>query len=160
LTDCTILKESPETRGFGAAALSLTRHFRVASQPVQARRRNPLWVDIPIRLSPPNIARDRKVDAPIWLAGFNAEKALKVFPPEAADQGLTTGRGVARCAVRRDGSMGACTPETGDPDGLGFSEAAAKLASTLKANLWSQDGGPVAGGEVRVAIRLNLKSVN
>jgi TonB family protein len=160
LTDCAILTESPERRGFGRAALALTRKFRLAPQSVQVRGRHPLWVDIPIRLPPPAAARDRTVDAPIWLNGFNAKAALKVFPPDAADQGLTTGRGVARCAVAPDGSMRNCAPDADVPDGLGFSEAAVKLASTLKANLWSLDGGPVAGGQVRVGIRLNLKSAD
>ncbi len=48
-------------------------------------------------------------------------------------------------------------PEAGDPDGLGFSEAAAKLASTMRMNLWSADGAPVEGGVVHIPIRLNLK---
>ena len=73
--------------------------------------------------------------------------------------GLTTGRGVARCLVANDGSLTKCAPEAGDPAGLGFSEAAAKLASTMKMNLWSTDGAPVEGGVVHIPIRLNLKAV-
>jgi hypothetical protein len=80
-----------------------------------------------------------------------------VFPPEAAAQGLSSGRGVARCVVAVDGGLTDCTPEVGDPDGMGFSEAAAKLASTMKMNPWSADAAPVDGAVVRVAIRLNLK---
>ena len=50
-----------------------------------------------------------------------------------------------------------CAPEPGDPDGVGFSEAAAKLASTMKMNLWTADASPVEGGVVHIPIRLNLK---
>ena len=53
--------------------------------------------------------------------------------------------------------MSACAREAGDPNGLGFSEAAVKLAATLKMNLWSADGAPVVGGVVHIPIRLNLK---
>ena len=48
-------------------------------------------------------------------------------------------------------------PEPGAPDGQGFSEAAVKLAATMKMNLWSADGAPVQGGVVHIPIRLNLK---
>jgi hypothetical protein len=52
-----------------------------------------------------------------------------------------------------------CAPEAGEPDGLGFSEAAAKLATGMKMNLWAADGSPVEGGVVHIPIRLNLKAV-
>ena len=42
--------------------------------------------------------------------------------------------------------------------GLGFSEAAVKLASTMRMNPWTIDGAPVDGAVVRVGVRLNLKS--
>ena len=67
------------------------------------------------------------------------------------------GRGVARCVVAADGTLTDCSPETGDPDGLGFSEVAVKLASTMKMNPWTADGRPVDGAVFRIAIRLNLK---
>jgi hypothetical protein len=156
LIACTTLKEAPENRGFGHAARGVTHLFRVSAGQARVRGRSAQWVDIPIRMAPPAAQKDRTVDAPLWLAGFNPQTALKLFPPEAAASGLTTGRGVVRCAVTRNGGMRACTPEAADPEGLGFSEAAVKLASTLRMNLWSQDGAPVEGGQVRVAIRLKL----
>jgi hypothetical protein len=96
--------------------------------------------------------------APAWLTSFDAKAAPRLFPPEAVAQGLATGRGVARCTVGAGGALAACVPEPGDPDGLGFSEAAAKLASGMKMNLWSADDAPVEGGVVHIPVRLNLKS--
>jgi hypothetical protein len=61
--------------------------------------------------------------------------------------------------VAADGALTQCAPEAAEPAGLGFSEAAAKLASTMKMNLWSTDGAPVEGGVVHIPIRLNLKAV-
>lgn len=81
-----------------------------------------------------------------------------MFPPEAAAQGLTSGRGVARCTVAADGTLTACGPDPDEPDQLGFSAAAAKLASAMRMNLWSADGAPVEGGVVHIPIRLNLKA--
>jgi hypothetical protein len=158
LKDCQIIKETPDGHGFGAAALSLTAKFRLAPTALaRAPNSTPVWVDIPIRMPPPAELADRTVMAPVWVAGLDPARTPQVFPPEAAASGLTSGRGVARCTVAADGTLAACAPEVGEPDGLGFSEAAAKLASGMKMNLWSADGAPVEGGVVHIPIRLNLK---
>jgi TonB family protein len=155
---CQIMKETPRGHDFGRAALSLMPKFRVlpavlAHAPTDA----PLWVDVPVRLPPPQAIADRTVMAPVWLMRFDAASAMRVFPPEAIAKGLTTGQGVARCTVGGDGALTACVPEPGDPDGLGFSEAAVKLASAMRMNLWSADGAPVEGGVVHIPIRLRLR---
>jgi hypothetical protein len=156
LAKCSVAKELPGGHGFGKAAVELARQFRVAPEVMaRAPRGAPVEVDVPIRFAPPGTA-DQTVNAPRWIAGFDPEQALRLFPPEAAAKGLTSGRGVAKCRVNSDGTVADCAPEPAEPDGLGFSEAAAKLASTLRMNLWSADAGPVEGGVVRVAIRLNL----
>jgi hypothetical protein len=154
LTHCLPVKEEPTGKGFGTAAKALAAKFRVEPTLAAQPHRDPLWVDIPMRITPP--AKEPTVMAPTWLTGFAVTP--KIFPPEAAAQGVTTGRGVARCTVIRDGTLAGCTPEPGEPEGVGFSEAAAKLASTLKMNLWSADAQPVEGGVVHIASRLNLAS--
>jgi TonB family protein len=159
LHGCVVIKSDPHRPDFAGAALSLTSKFRILPAALaKAPRDAPLFVNVPIRLPPPDQIADRTVKAPIWLLNVDPATAPKVFPPEAAARGLTTGRGVARCTVATDGTMTACAPETGDPDGLGFSEAAAKLASAMQMNLWSADGAPVEGGVVHIAIRLELKA--
>ncbi|HEX3366443.1 TonB family protein [Phenylobacterium sp.] len=158
LQQCGAIKEAPHDAGFAKAALSLTPKFRIAPEALaRAPHGADLWVDVPIRLPPPAQIADRTVMAPIWVASFDPRATPKLFPPEAVAGGLTTGRGVARCDVGIDGALTACAPEAGDPDGLGFSQAAVKLASTMKMNLWSADGAPVEGGVVHIPIRLNLK---
>jgi TonB family protein len=155
LTNCRMATEAPVRKGFGPAAVKLAPQFRVRPEIMaRAPRGEPIEVDVPIRFDPPGA--ERTVNAPTWIQGFDPATAPKLFPPEAAAKGLTTGRGVARCTVGRDGAMTGCQPDAGDPEGLGFSEAAAKLASTMRMNLWSADAGPVEGGVARVAIRLNL----
>jgi TonB family protein len=160
LQDCFLIKETPEGHGFGRAALALTAKFHIAPEVARTSHSAPLWVDVPIRFAPPGSeeVKARLVMAPIWLSGVDPLVAPRLFPPEAAAQGLTTGRGVARCSVGPDGALTACLPEPGDPEGLGFSEAAVKLASTMRMNLWSLDGAPVAGGVIHIPIRLNLKT--
>jgi len=156
MTNCRLAKEAPQHQGFGAAAVKLAAQFRVRPEVMQrAPRGEPIEVDVPIRFDPPGA--ERMVTAPTWIQGFDPDAAPRLFPPEAAAKGLTTGRGVARCKVGPDGGMVDCTPEAGDPPDLGFGQAAVKLATAMKMNLWSADAGPVEGGMVRVAIRLNLK---
>jgi hypothetical protein len=158
LRDCQIIKESPAGQDFGKAALGLAVKFRAEPATLtNIPKRESLWVDIQMRLTPPAETAERLVKAPRWITGVDPKATPKLFPPEAVAQGLTTGRGVARCTVGADGALAACVPEPGDPDGLGFSEAAAKLALGMKMNLWSADGAPVEGGVVHIPIRLNLK---
>ena len=161
LRECGIIKEIPADQGFGRAALSLTEKFRV--QPATLAnlpRTEPIWVSVPIRMPPPGGADARAVSAPQWLTGLDAKTVQKLFPPEAAAKGVSTGRGVARCTVGVDGALTACAPEPAEPGGLGFSEAAVRLVSSMKMNLWSSDGAPVEGGVVYVPIRLNLSGAN
>lgn len=161
LHDCVTTKEEPEGRGFGKAALALAPKFKVTRELADAPHRTPqVWVDVPIRFPPPQERADHTVMAPTWITAIDSKASPRLFPPEAVARGLVTGRGVVRCTVDSDGSMTSCVPEPGDPDGLGFSEAAAKLAPGLKMNLWSADGAPVQGGVVHIPIRLNLKAPN
>jgi hypothetical protein len=70
---------------------------------------------------------------------------------------VTSGHGAAKCVVGPDGTLSDCAPAEGDPDGLGFSEAAVKLAETMRMNPWTADGSPVDGAVVRVGVRLDLR---
>jgi len=157
LTQCAAIKEFPEGRGFAWAARDLTAKFRMAPAIAATHHDSPLWVDVPIRMPPPAKAQNPTVLSPLWLTRPDPGKPLKLFPPEAVAAGQTSGRGVARCTVAADGALTACAPDPEEPASPGFSEAAAKIASRMKMNLWSGDGAPVAGGVVHVPIRLNLK---
>ena len=157
LWGCDVSKEQPEKQGFDRAALSLAPLFHVAPEVMaKAPHSAALQVVVPIRFAPPEGGAEPAVLSPSWISGFDPGAAPKLFPPEAAARGLTTGRGVARCVVGSDGALTGCSPEKADPDGVGFSEAAVVLAATMKMNLWSADAGPVRGGVIRVPIRLNL----
>jgi hypothetical protein len=161
LRECGIIKEVPADQGFGRAALSLTDKFRVEpAMLANLPRSEPIWVAIPIRLPPPGAADQRTVTSPQWVVGLDPKAIQRLFPPAAAAKGVSAGRGIARCTVAANGALSACAPEPADPNGLGFSEAAVQLASTMKMNLWSADGAPVQGGVVRIPIRLNQSGAN
>ena len=157
LAYCEAVKEAPENRGFGKAAVSLAARFRVAPEWSVAPHHADLWVDIPIRFTAPGKAADRSVANPYWVAGFDPDQELKVFPSEASAKGVTSGHGVAQCQVTAEGSLTDCKPYQADPEGLGFDTAAVTLASTMRMNPWTADGTPVDGDTVLVGMQLNLK---
>jgi TonB family protein len=158
LADCQIIREDPEGRGFGKAALGLAARFRVAPEWSSAPKHADVWVDIPIRFPPPGAPDTRVIRTPYWVSGFDPDRALKIFPKEAADKGLSTGVGVAECIVMLDGSLTNCAPKAADPEGLGFSESVVELASTMRMNPWMRDGEPVDGAVTDVRVRLNLRA--
>jgi TonB family protein len=157
LSNCQPIKETPVDRGFGAAAARLAAHFRVAPQWTQAPGNADVWVDVPIRFPAPGAQDVRTVATPYWISGFDSDQALKVYPTEAAAQGVASGYGVVQCTVAADGTLTSCAPQEADPNGLGFSEAAVRLAATMRMNPWTSDGAPVDGAVVRVGFRLTLK---
>ena len=157
LVECGIVREVPEKLGFAAAARSLTGKFQLSQDLATAPHRTPIWVDIPIRMSPPSTQAANLVNAPIWATNIDPAKTPKLFPPEAVARGLTTGRGVALCQVNASGDLADCTPQPDLSDGTEFADTAAKLAPKMNLSLWSADGAPIIGGQVRVAVRLNLK---
>jgi TonB family protein len=158
LSDCQVTKEDPDNRGFGRAATSLAARFRVAPEWATAPGHADLWVDVPIRFPAPGAEDSRDVTSPYWVSGFDPDQALKEFPPEAAAKGLVTGYGVARCVVAQDGTLTGCEARPAEPDGLGFSEAAVRLVSTMRMNPWLPDGEPVDGAVIEVGVRLNLRA--
>jgi hypothetical protein len=161
LRDCGVIKEFPEGQGFGKAALGLTDKFRVEpAMLANLPQTEPIWVSIPIRMPPPGGADARAVTSPQWVVGLDPKAIQRLYPAAAAAKGVSAGRGVARCTVAANGALSACAPEPGDPNGLGFSEAAVQLASTMRMNLWSADGAPVQGGVVQIPIRLSQNGAN
>ena len=157
LSNCEPIKEDPEKRGFGKAAARLAAKFRVAPEWSVAPHHADLWVDVPFRFPAPGATQTREIASPYWVSGFNPDQVLKVYPPEAAAKGVATGYGVAKCVVAVDGTLADCVPQPADPDGLGFSEAAVRLASTMRMNPWTADGAPAEGAVVQIGVRLNLK---
>ncbi len=157
LTQCEVIKATPDHLGFDRAALSLAGKFQVAPQWSVAPNHGQLWLDIPFRFPSPAQTEDRSVANPYWIAGFDPDQELKVFPSEAAAKGVTSGHGVAQCQVTEEGSLTDCKPYRADPEGLGFDTAAVTLASTMRMNPWTADGSPVDGDTVLVGMQLNLK---
>lgn len=155
LKACVAVKELPVGHGFARAALSLMPRFQ-ASPDTLARAPNtsPVEVDVPIRFPTPAEAKDRTVRAPQWIAGSDPISLLRDFPMAVARP--KSPGAVVQCTVGDAGALVGCAIELTSPDGIDFDEAAVKLASRLKMNLWSAEAGPVRGGVVHLPVRLDL----
>jgi hypothetical protein len=157
LKNCDTLSQEPPDKGFEHAARSLLPRFQAAVPPLALPPNIPVRVNVPIRLVDPQSAdfTNRRIGEPSWSVFLNPARVVKLYPPEAVAKGVTTGRGTADCEVGPDGALQGCSPGTAQPEGMGFSEAASVVASTMKMNLWTQEGGPVDGAKVTIPIRFN-----
>jgi TonB family protein len=160
LGNCRVLDERPTGSGFAKAAHSLVRRFRVDMDGRVPLPGDNLVADLKIHFSSPESAgfRERRIGQPTWLAVADPAQAAELFPVAASAKGLRTGRGVASCGVGPDGSLRDCVPLAGDPDGVGFSEAAVKIASVMRMNPWTDAGGPVDGAHVDLPVRFDLSA--
>ena len=158
LRGCLLVREEPPRHGFESAARRLTAKFRLHPGYGLAHHRENVTVNLRIRIIDPT-GEDyvqRRVGQPQWLVGLDPKKAVKLFPQAAIARGLKTGLGRASCRVSAEGALADCSPLPGEPDGVGFSEAAVEIAEVMKMNLWTQEGGPVDGARLILPVRFNL----
>ncbi len=155
LAGCVTLTEEPMGKGFAKAALSLTPLFRLQFEKKVAPN---LYVNLPFQFTDPSASefRQHRVALPRWVVLPDPNQMVRLYPAEAASRNIVTGRGVAECSLDRAGAMTACHPAAGTDDPLGFSAAAAVVATVMRANLWTQEGGPIDGAVIDVPVRFNL----
>jgi TonB family protein len=155
LTGCKTLYAVPPDREFDAAALKLSRLFRMQIAPGLLKGHPILGANVMLRLIAPfgDEAKEKRIVDPEWLTRPDASGLSQMFPPIAAAKGVTTGLGYADCTLAADGALVDCRPSGGDPAELGFSEAAAKAASAMRMSPWTDNGGPVDGASVRLPVR-------
>lgn len=156
LNNCDIVSEAPRFQGFGQAARSLTKQFRLKIDPavsVDGR-----FVSVPFHFINPASANGqaRKVSDPRWISMPDPNRVQGVFPKAAADAGVKNGVGVVDCQVARDGHLTDCRVAREDPVGVGFGEAAMLVAPIMQMNPWTDDGRPVDGARVKLPVRFGL----
>jgi TonB family protein len=157
LRRCEVLTETPEGQGFGEAARKIVApKFKLRVAPDASRSISKAFVNLPVRFTNPQAAGPRTIVQPKWITSVNPEKVIAIYPPAAVEAGVKSGRGIADCKVAPDGKLVDCKPASAKPEGLGFSEAAARVASMMVMNPWSDGGGPVDGVRLKLPITFNL----
>jgi TonB family protein len=154
LGDCDTLTESPGDAGFREAAKDLIKDFRVIED-AGVSKQGALKVDVPFDFRDPSQPSPRpEIYDPAWMRSASFGYAAKVFPAEAAKAGLKQGRAIVSCLVKHDGSLEDCGVVSEEPAGMGFGDAALKIAAVTAMNPWTAQGTPVEGGRIRLPIRL------
>ncbi len=109
----------------------------------------------PASAAPPGDRRTAKVVVdPSWVTKPTGEQIAQYYPAQA-DSARIGGRVVIECHVQTSGSATDCTVISEDPPGLGFGEAAVKLAALFKMRPKTVDGVPVSGAGVTVPIEFD-----
>ena len=158
LNSCETLDEEPKGKAFDRAARSVAGRFRMQTTKMMFKDARPVYASVRIRLIDPKSAefQSRRVSQPTWIRSADAATLAAAFPAAAAASGVKTGRGVASCVIDAGGALADCRPMAADPSDIGFSQAAAKVASGMRMNPWTDGGGPVDGATVEVPISFNL----
>ncbi|MET3663891.1 energy transducer TonB [Caulobacter sp. 1776] len=145
LRDCTVITESPRGKGFGKAAKTLSKSFRINFSPEEVRELKELAIDIPFRFRDPALPEGRKLTAPRWVQTLSADGMAAVYPAAAIKAGIKSGSGAASCVVTAEGRLSACRAVREAPAGLDFGAAAVKVASVMRMNPWTKEGDTVDG---------------
>jgi periplasmic protein TonB len=126
----------------------IARPLDLSGPPVLAS--NIVTQPAPPQPSPPSV-----ITSPDWLTRPGADEFSRFYPQAALDQNAS-GAATLACTVSASGAVRGCQVAEETPKGLGFGDAAKKLAPYFKLRPQLRDGTPVDGASVRIPIRFNL----
>jgi periplasmic protein TonB len=92
---------------------------------------------------------------PDWLTRPGPNEFSRFYPQPALDQSAS-GAATLACTVSASGAVRDCSVAAETPKGLGFGDAARKLAPYFKLRPQTRDGAPVDGAHINIPIRFNL----
>ena len=145
---CRVLEESPGEQ-YGKAALAIAAKFRMgpadrAGVPTAGRS-----VRLPIAWTLPEPLNASVPVTPQWVHAPSGDEMAAVYPAQAR---WKSGRAVLACRLSQIGRPTDCTVAEETPAGLGFGEAALKLAPLLRFTTRDASGKSLVGGTFRIPL--------
>ena len=155
LTGCQLLSEDPPGYGLGAVAIKLTEKFRTRGALMEEALLAKARIYLAFGFLNPKMAGSDAVwvTQPNWVSFIPEDRMTALYPADAADAGIKTGRGVVDCTVSPSGALTDCTVSSEDPPGKGFGPAALAAITSFAVNPWSEHGRPLDGDKIQVPIR-------
>ena len=156
LRDCRIASESPEGKGFGAAALLIAPGLRFkpatkGGKPVEARYVQGInWQES--ETSPGPVYR-MTTNLP-WARAPTMAEVRSAYPRGEADK-TSAGRVVLRCALDTDGFLTNCDAVAEDPYGHGFASAAKRLTHSFLLHTDMVDHKLIKSVRINLAFQFN-----
>ena len=130
LAGCLVLSESPPGQGFGEATLKIASFFQMKPRLIDGRPVGGAVVETTIRWLAPASGPRRSVEA-----SPTQEQVEAVWPEKAP---LHAAQVLLSCRITPDGQAKGCAVSREDPPGVGFGEAALKLAKLYRFSRASQ----------------------
>ena len=152
LRSCEVISEKPRGQGFGKAAQSLSKAFRITFDPADAKATKTFKIDVPFRFRDPALPDTRKLSKPRWIRSLSPEGMASVYPQAAVKAGVKSGEAAVTCAVTATGELIDCQAVRETPAGLDFGAAAMKAAAVMRMNPWTKEGDTVEGLRITLPI--------
>ncbi len=159
LQRCEVISESPRGKGFGKAAQTLAKDFKIPLDPADAKTTKTFKIDVPFRFRDPALPDARKLTKPRWVRTLSPEGMVAVYPEAAIKAGVKSGLGAVECTVTATGELTDCQAAREAPAGLDFAAAAIKAASHMRMNPWTKEGDTVDGLRITLPVAFTLEDL-
>ena len=146
LDACAPLSENPAGLGYGRAGLSLSPFFKVQINSANSDTISTATVDVPVTFHNPSFSSGPpRITNPSWIQMISYDYFNAAYPANAIAAGIDQGSAQIQCVVAASGHLTGCQVRSEFPKGLGFGEAAIKIAGQMVMSPWTPTGEPVEG---------------
>jgi TonB family protein len=159
---CIVANSSPGMAQFADVAKSLSGKFEADPKSMAGIR---AWLDpnktealVLMPFSFPDMTSPgwgkRYITHVQWVSTLDDSARQALYPQPALKAGLKEGSAMVDCAIGADGTLSDCAVKSESKAGVGFGEAATKIAEGSVANRWTEEGLPVEGARVELPIQM------
>jgi TonB family protein len=157
LGNCDTVREEPAGLGFAAAGKSLAATFVVPAAKPDGESLVGAHTIVLLTFDGKALQQTSHViGRPKWMAVPQVNDITAVMPPKARAAKVFKARVQMVCSVIAGGRVDSCAVEAEEPLGLGWGEAAVKLAPYFRLSVWTEEGLPTVGGRVKIPLRFDL----